>query len=774
MKNNINQTTFWSFIKKNEVEIPIIQRDYAQGRIGQEKLRARFLKDIKNSLDGKLHENEKHLKLDFVYGSYDHDSINPLDGQQRLTTLWLLHWYIAFRAGSLKENKNVFKKFSYETRTSSREFCIKLSELDIDEMKITSKLYSKDKLQMQVVKLIENQNWFFSSWKQDPTIQAMLNMLGGTKNNANSNNKNLDGIEKVFEGHSTEDFHKYWKLLTSNDCPIIFYYLDLKGLTLSDDLYIKMNARGKQLTDFENFKADFLGIIRDKNIDANSDNPTETIGHKIDVNWTSIFWKSKSQNNKIDSIYFAFINRFLLNYLITVKNDTGSYIYTADQLEKKNKTFSYLYGSKSDDKNVKYSNFDIYLESEDVFQEKLINNLVSLLDNFYKAFIDKSKEETNKTFSPTWHNVNPFTFIPKYTTIDKKETITSLTQTQRVVFYAVCSYLIQGSYEENSFRQWMRIVWNILENANIDTISTMIGAMRLIDDLSKYSHDIYKHLKNRNISNDFAKAQMEEEKEKAKQIHNDASDEWENKIILAEGTAFFKGSIRFLVKNESGEYDWSHFDNRFNNAGKYFDKNGVTEKYKKNAILLRRLISYFIKWDQFWLITYDNNASSWKNIITNEKLLVPLNNLLDNEIHHLREWDSYNIANFNLDHTHVRNDLVCTALLEKVEEFNCRLNWRHSKHTLYPPRANANWKKYVIGDERNKVFSNLIDNGIINCDQRLADTPFFWGWEIKFKLKNNSKSFEWWNNLKEMTETGEWKEVKDITLNNLEEYLKKQ
>ena len=31
---------------------------------------------------------------------------------------------------------------------------------------------------------------------------------------------------------------------------------------LTDDLYIKMNARGKALTDFENFKADFLELVK--------------------------------------------------------------------------------------------------------------------------------------------------------------------------------------------------------------------------------------------------------------------------------------------------------------------------------------------------------------------------------------------------------------------------------------------------------------------------------------------------------------------------------
>jgi uncharacterized protein with ParB-like and HNH nuclease domain len=130
--NNSQQATFWSFLKDHKIEIPIIQRDYAQGRRGKEKLREKFLADLKNALDSDI-----TLKLDFVYGSLENDNINPLDGQQRLTTLWLLHWYIAYKAGKLKaeneENKKVveetiktFKKFTYETRVSSREFCEQL------------------------------------------------------------------------------------------------------------------------------------------------------------------------------------------------------------------------------------------------------------------------------------------------------------------------------------------------------------------------------------------------------------------------------------------------------------------------------------------------------------------------------------------------------------------------------------------------------------------------------------------------------------------------
>lgn len=46
-----NKTTFWKFIKENKIEIPIIQRDYAQGRDGKEELRKNFIKDLKKCLE---------------------------------------------------------------------------------------------------------------------------------------------------------------------------------------------------------------------------------------------------------------------------------------------------------------------------------------------------------------------------------------------------------------------------------------------------------------------------------------------------------------------------------------------------------------------------------------------------------------------------------------------------------------------------------------------------------------------------------------------------
>ena len=92
MNNLANKTTFWSFLSQTRIRIPRIQRDYAQGRKGKENLREEFLTSLSEALNGKTEQ----LKLDFIYGSGDGDGhFSPLDGQQRLTTLWLLHWYFA-------------------------------------------------------------------------------------------------------------------------------------------------------------------------------------------------------------------------------------------------------------------------------------------------------------------------------------------------------------------------------------------------------------------------------------------------------------------------------------------------------------------------------------------------------------------------------------------------------------------------------------------------------------------------------------------------------
>lgn len=111
----------------DKIEIPIIQRDYAQGRKDQDVLRNKFVDYLLSAL-----KEHTAIELDFVYGEERHDiakdgktkvmTFIPIDGQQRLTTLWLLHWFLAVKENRLAEISSILSKFTYETRPTAHDF----------------------------------------------------------------------------------------------------------------------------------------------------------------------------------------------------------------------------------------------------------------------------------------------------------------------------------------------------------------------------------------------------------------------------------------------------------------------------------------------------------------------------------------------------------------------------------------------------------------------------------------------------------------------------
>ena len=93
--NNITaqSTSFWGLITNSLIQVPNYQREYAQGRNNR---RAELIRNgFVTSLYGSIKNNEP-LELDFIFGGKesddkDNNSFNPVDGQQRLTILFLLH-----------------------------------------------------------------------------------------------------------------------------------------------------------------------------------------------------------------------------------------------------------------------------------------------------------------------------------------------------------------------------------------------------------------------------------------------------------------------------------------------------------------------------------------------------------------------------------------------------------------------------------------------------------------------------------------------------------
>lgn len=735
-------TSFWKFIQENEIEIPIIQRDYAQGRLGKEFLRKNFLIDLKKALDNEKPYKNKVLKLDFVYGSIEHQKMNPLDGQQRLTTLWLLHWYIALRAGKLGEVAKTLNRFSYETRISSREFCNNLCN-----PKHFTDFNGKD-----IVGFIAKQTWFYSAWKQDPTIQSMLRMLGGTKITDKKGEDIIDGIEELFE--ETKDFEGYWTKLTS-ESPIVFYHLPLKDFGLSDDLYIKMNARGKQLTSFENFKADLVSYVTEQSESELLDvemknkwrallNETNGIPIKMDTTWTDIFWENRSSDNKIDEIYFAFLNRFFWDKLFMFKKDDKKYVLDigkgdeSSTQENKNLSYKYLNNSEAGqnvyDTTIAYKELDVY---------KFFNNEIP-----YSVFEDLQKILDRNTEIPLcceWDK--SFNFIPKYEKDDyctdnngeKINKVTYLNQVQRVVFHAVCKYLIDGKADEKSLKQWMRVVWNLVsgedsQRPQIRSTSAMRSAMEFIDRLD--SHDVYNSLDifSEGFSDSAFDRRCKEEIAKAKQIlHGEPRSDgktWEEVIIKAEKTAFFKGSIRFLFQDADGNPDWSDFEKKWEKAQQYFDKNGVKQDFRTNAFLLRALLSR-INIGENW---FGNSKEFWLTSL--------LSSNYQRAVHYLLNTNELVIKE-ECKQDWIKHEDLLKELLDRYDSWHILSNWRgFSVLTRYTQRrsdATSHKEIVVLNSLRNNLLNN--DNIKIPLEIKVGETTYLYGWNINFKY--NDFFFQW-------------------------------
>lgn len=286
-------TTFWNLLEEYEIKIPLIQRDYAQGRIEEEEKRKKFLKKI---FEAVTDTNLDRLILDFVYGKVQHKVFYPIDGQQRLTTLFLLHWYFSRHKRLDPDFSKIctrLQKFVYDTRISSREFCRELSNYDIS---LTPEIDGDE-----LVEIIKDKNWYRDLWNTDPTVKAMLIMIRDIHDNFKENNP-----------------AEIWDNLTVKK-RISFEILDMgrTDFDLTDELYIKMNARGKQLTPFENFKANFIDLIEKLHKDEEKIHPikgplsyADYFSFSIEKEWADLFWSYRNESNSIDSEmynYFEFV-----------------------------------------------------------------------------------------------------------------------------------------------------------------------------------------------------------------------------------------------------------------------------------------------------------------------------------------------------------------------------------------------------------------------------------------------------------------------------------
>ena len=248
------KTNIIDFLDKYRVEIPMLQRDYAQGRISQKTIVVDFIKEILNVLSGR----KKNLHIDFIYGYTENGKFILIDGQQRITTLWLITVYFYKIFGKVDEIKKIVSNFSYNTRSSAKSFCKKL----IKEYNLNIEKKPKEQIYENPIVDIKELN-------NDPTIKSMLNTL--------------DIIYSMYINEYNENIN--YNNIASNISNITFSLFNMGEYSLGEELYIKMNARGKQLSLYENVKAYIEEDIRDEH----------EILVNIDREWSDFFFNITSK-----------------------------------------------------------------------------------------------------------------------------------------------------------------------------------------------------------------------------------------------------------------------------------------------------------------------------------------------------------------------------------------------------------------------------------------------------------------------------------------------
>ena len=272
-------------VQVKAIEIPLFQRDYAQGRHSEQarQVRTRFIADLCAALD-----SGQELHLDFVFGDVVQGTLYPLDGQQRLTTLFLLHCYLAWQVAGVHGAAQPWHAFHYATRPGARAFCQFLTQCQPD-MGTPGDLSA----------WLCDQAAYLPTWKHDPTIQGMLVVL--------------DALHLHYRRCSPDQLHTAWQRLTDPQNPAIrFLLLPVAAQKLDNSLYVKMNSRGRPLTAFENFKADFEALLH-KNT-AIDRAVVDAFSRKIDTDWADLFWRYRGDNDLIDEECMRYL-RFLFEVL---------------------------------------------------------------------------------------------------------------------------------------------------------------------------------------------------------------------------------------------------------------------------------------------------------------------------------------------------------------------------------------------------------------------------------------------------------------------------
>ena len=588
--------------ESNTIEIPIIQRDYAQGRENAKEIRNDFLRDIF------IHLNEKQpMKLSFIYGTVSCGIYVPYDGQQRLTLVYLLTLFLASYCKDWDEMKRL-SRFNYYTRDQATAFCKFLTgfdtEFENDKKNVFQRIDIKEK---SIQDGIENDSAFYGYWKFEPTVSSMLVVLKSIQDEFKNITSNLSTDEKM---KKAKEF-----LQQVNDGALFFDWCSIQA---SDNIYIKMNGRGKPLSAFDNFKNTLYSELNKlRKIEQESGNESKVnflinFEVKMDGVWTDLFWTYRCIFADTTENYD--IAPYMMNFLY--------YIFEFRHAVSSN---SFFFGGKEsfkwiDEKNVvtflaKFKDLcntsvvgrkgqitiDDYIWASkilDIISSRLLNN-----NQYIKLSIDNYQDEIQLLKELSSHKGS----------IGSTKTV--------IVASLYYEYLVNASEfdeigsliktNDKCRPQWIELIKRLVKTASTfkaryDALlrdkHILSGFVNVFVPLAFQNNPCGDFLISaKNFDNDklielkpyfdvsHVYSQLVEEIEKYK-LKGSNKEEWSDAIEQAEkDLPYFENMIYFLIKlsqDSNGETNVEQFKKYFNTMTKVVDENGIKEQNYFSAIML--------------------------------------------------------------------------------------------------------------------------------------------------------------------------------------------
>ena len=530
--------------------IPLLQRDYVQGD--------RKSAVISPFLDALL---EKECDLNYIYGYEENGCFVPVDGQQRLTTLWLLYLYLYAKQHKTSEYK---VRMKFASREYAGDFCDRLHEHLED-------LLSKVTIGTPLDEAIIDQNWFIHSWCKNASVNNMLGTLKQIHRKINSDN--LGDI---------------WSRLVDTSTPTVtFAFLQMdESNGLDDDIYIKMNGRGRKLSAFENLKS--WMDERVSTLAYSSEWKSE-----MDNEWTDLFWKNRNKSQEhpeeIDDEQLF----FFYNLLILYHFKTGELQHTITKIDSYmlEELCSFLDMDAKADKNEIFDKVIGKLQKASYFPLLWIERL-SLMP---KGFFDFALKSTRNIVKIT----TDFNDMKMYIGDDNKSATTTTTYKLSMcegsldrtlpLLYALLSYE-EGA---TTLFDWMRVMRNLI-------LATTIGKdniKRILESINNYAlscknDDIYKLISNGGMTSDssgFNRRQFDEEISKSAWVVEDR--EWIELFNILESTSFCDGTIGFIFQYLPTQKDKHVFKEYSSLFRLIFEKSGVRNSIP-NYLLQRSLMCF--------------------------------------------------------------------------------------------------------------------------------------------------------------------------------------